>query len=138
MRAGGAPRALRRILFASALLTAGLTTVSARAQQEGWSGDIAEKVVARPHTIAELEGGVIILPTAPINGHPGGNTPLGTIGRGDATVLAGIHVLYRGGRDWALGAGALFAVHPTSDTQYGGSSGLPRTHSRNYLYLGGE
>jgi hypothetical protein len=47
-------------------------------------------------------------------------------------------LLYRATRDWAIGAGALFAPRPTSDTNYGGASGLTRTHSRSYLSLGGE
>lgn len=108
--------------------------------QEGWSGDVAERVVSHPHTVAELEAGAIVLPTAPITGHPGGNTPLiGTIGKGDATFMTGLHVLYRGGREWALGAGALVSPLPTSDDNYnGGATHLPRTHSRSYLILGTE
>jgi hypothetical protein len=47
-------------------------------------------------------------------------------------------LLYRAGRDWAFGAGAMFAPQPTSDTNFGGQSGLPRTHSRSYLVMGGE
>ncbi len=102
--------------------------------------EIENKVVAHPHTIAELEAGVIALPSAPISAaQRGGSTPLiGTIGKGDATVQTGIHVLFRGSRDWAIGAGALFAPRPTADTEYGGSSGLQRTHARSYLFLGTE
>jgi hypothetical protein len=94
----------------------------------------------RPHTVAELEAGIITLPSAPISAaNRGGGTPLGTIGSGDATVQTGVHLLYRATRDWAFGAGALFAPRPTSDTNYGGgASGLPRTHRRSYLFLGGE
>jgi hypothetical protein len=94
----------------------------------------------RPHTVAELEAGIIVLPSAPISpANRGGGTPLGTIGSGDATVQTGVHLLYRATRDWAFGAGALFAPRPTSDTNYsGGASHLPRTHRRSYLFLGGE
>jgi hypothetical protein len=93
----------------------------------------------RKNTIAELEIGFIALPTAPISqSQRGGNIPILTIGHGDATLSAGMHLLYRGGRDWAIGAGALFAPHPTADTTYGGASGLQRTHSRDYLWMGGE
>jgi hypothetical protein len=53
-------------------------------------------------------------------------------------VQTGIHVLYRWRREYAIGAGAIFAPSPTSDTQYGGLSSLPRTHSRSYLFLGFE
>ncbi len=97
-------------------------------------------ILRRKHTIAEFELGFIALPNAPISAsHKGGDLPLGaTIGHGDATASIGMHFLYRGGIDWALGAGALFAPHPTADTTYGGASGLSRTHSRDYLWLGGE
>lgn len=93
----------------------------------------------RPHTIAQLEAGIIALPSAPISpANRGGNTPIGTVGNGDATVMAGAHMLYRAGREWAVGAGAMFAPRPTSDPNYGGTTGLSRTHSRSYLTLGGE
>jgi len=98
-------------------------------------------VVARPHTIAEAEVGAIILPTAPISASThGGSVPFLLIGKGDATVMTGLHLLFRGGPLWAIGAGALFAPHPTADTGYGigGATSLPRTHSRSYLYIGGE
>jgi hypothetical protein len=102
--------------------------------------DALARIIDRPHTIAEIEAGVIALPNAPISkGQRGGDTPLvGKIGRGDATLQTGIHVLYRWSRDYAIGAGAIFAPSPTSDTQYGGLSGLQRTHSRSYLFLGME
>lgn len=96
-------------------------------------------LMKRKHTLAELELGFIALPNAPISpGQRGGNLPIGTIGHGDATAIVGIHFLYRGGSDWEIGAGALFAPIPTSDNTYGGASGLSRTHSRSYLWLGGE
>jgi hypothetical protein len=93
----------------------------------------------RPHTVAELEAGIIALPAAPISpANRGGGTPLGTIGNGDATVQTGLHLLYRATREWAFGAGALFAPRPTNDANYGGASGLSRSHSRSYLFMGGE
>lgn len=102
--------------------------------------DEEDNTSLRPHTIAELEGGVIALPNAPISASQrGGDTPIiGTIGRGDATVQTGLHLLYRGAPEWAIGAGFMFAPRPTSDSQYGGETGLPRTHSRTYLTLGAE
>jgi hypothetical protein len=91
----------------------------------------------RPHTVAELEGGILVLPSAPISAtNRGGATPLGTVGNGDATVETGVHMLYRAGREWGVGAGALFAPRPTSDPNFGGA--VRRTHSRSYLFLGGE
>lgn len=97
------------------------------------------RIIDRPHTVAELEAGIIALPTAPISaGQSGGNTPFGTIGRGDATMQTGLHVLYRWDRSWAAGAGVLFAPFPTSDTEYGGLRSLPRSHSRSYFFIGGE
>jgi len=94
----------------------------------------------RPHTVAELEAGIIALPSAPISAaNRGGGTPLGTIGNGDATLQTGVHLLYRATREWAFGAGALFTPFPTADSQYtGGASNLQRTHKRSYLFLGGE
>ncbi len=102
-------------------------------------GHVLDRIIDRPHTIAEVEAGIIALPAAPISpGQRGGDTPFGTIGRGDATIQTGIHVLYRFTRELEIGAGALFAPSPTSDKEYGGLRGLPRTHSRSYLFLGGE
>jgi hypothetical protein len=98
-----------------------------------------QSLLDRAHTVAELEAAIIALPSAPISAsNRGGGTPLGTIGSGDATVQTGVHLLYRATREWAFGAGALFAPRPTSDSNYGGGSGLPRTHRRSYLFLGGE
>jgi hypothetical protein len=97
------------------------------------------RIVDRPHTIAELEAGIIALPTAPISaGQSGGSTPFITIGRGDATLQTGLHVLYRWNREFAVGAGVLYAPFPTSDPEYGGLRSLPRTHSRSYFFIGGE
>jgi hypothetical protein len=105
-------------------------------------------VLDRPHTVAELEGGIIALPDAPISAaNRGGNTllpgPLHTVGNGDATVQTGVHILYRAAPEWSVGAGAIYAPNPTTDTNYSGGSGgaakgLNRSHSRSYLFLGGE
>ena len=96
-------------------------------------------LIDRPHTIAEVELGFLMLPTAPISiANQGGNTPLGKLGKGDATLQTGIHLLYRAGRDWAIGAGGTFAPKPTSDTNFASQSGLTRTHTRSYLVVGGE
>ena len=101
--------------------------------------ELSDWVLRRRHTIAEFELGIIVLPNAPISaGQQGGNLPILTVGHGDATANVGMHLLYRAGTDWAIGAGALFAPRPTADTTYGGASGLQRTHSRDYLWLGGE
>lgn len=107
------------------------------------TGNVEDQALAhlidRPHTIAALEAGIITLPNAPISpGQRGGNTPFGTIGHGDATIDLGIHVLYRWNREFAAGFGAIFAPAPTGDSEYGGLRSLPRTHSRSYLFLGGE
>ena len=97
------------------------------------------RIIDRPHTVAELEAGIIALPAAPISaGQSGGATPVGSIGRGDATLSTGLHVLYRWNRDFAAGAGVLFSPLPTSDPEYGGLRALPRTHARSYFFIGGE
>jgi hypothetical protein len=93
----------------------------------------------RSHTVAELEGGILALPSAYISqANRGGSTPIGPVGNGDATLMVGVHVLYRATREWAIGAGGTFAPFPTSDPNAGATSGLSRSHSRSYLTLGGE
>ena len=47
-----------------------------------------------------------------------------------------MHLVFRGGADWAIGAGALFCPKPTADTTV--VNGVTRTHSRDYLWMGGE
>lgn len=98
-------------------------------------------VLDRPHTEAIVEAGIIALPTAPISqAFQGGQTFIGPVGKGDATLLTGLHLLYRASREWAVGATGMFAPKPTSDPDYPvpGVAGLTRTHSRSYLFLGGE
>jgi hypothetical protein len=119
-----------------------LTTVRAAGAQETAPPE-HPLLLDRPHTVAELELGIIALPNAPISpANRGGQTPIGTVGSGDATVQTGLHLLYRATREWAFGAGAVFAPRPTSDPNYGntlgGASGLQRSHARSYLFLGGE
>jgi hypothetical protein len=95
--------------------------------------------VVAPHTVAVLQGGILTLPSAPISaGNRGGATPLGAVGNGDATMFLGTLILYRATPYWAFGAAVDFAPRPTSDPNYGGASGLTRTHSRSYLTLAGE
>jgi hypothetical protein len=96
-------------------------------------------LLGRPHTVAELEAGVLALPNAPISpANEGGQTFLGKFGKGDATLETGVHFLYRGDRDWAVGASAYFAPFPTTDTNYVANTTITRTHSRSYLSLGPE
>jgi hypothetical protein len=100
----------------------------------------SSSLLNRPHTIASIEVGAVILPSAPISAaNQGGDTPLGGIGHGDATLQTGLHLLYRATRDYAIGAGAMFAPKPTSDSQYSSASGgITRTHTRSYMVLGLE
>jgi hypothetical protein len=134
-------RPARCAIFAAAgpaaVVIAGFASSDARAD-----GPERASLLDRPHTVIQLEAGILALPNAPISPSNaavrGGNTPFGGVGNGDATLEAGAHVLYRGSRDWAIGAGALFAPRPTSDPNYGGASGLQREHARSYLFLGAE
>jgi hypothetical protein len=95
-----------------------------------------DSLLDRAHTVAEVEAGAIALPAAPISPSQRSKDPI--FGTGDFTVQLGMHLLFRGGKTWAIGAGASFAPSPTSDDEYGGLRGLKRTHARSYLYLGGE
>jgi hypothetical protein len=128
-----------RIFPAAALVLAATAAAPGAARAEGPQ---RSSLLDRPHTVAQLETGILALPNAPISPSNaavrGGNTPFGGVGNGDATVEVGAHVLYRGDRDWAIGAGVIFAPRPTSDPNYGGNSGLQREHSRSYLFLGAE
>ena len=133
--------ALKIAAFVEAALTiAWLATAGvAHAQNTSVPSTSAESVVGRPYTVAELEAGIIALPNAPISRQQrGGDTPFGTIGKGDATVVGGIHLLYRASPLFAFGAGFLVAPLPTSDAQYGGQTGLKRSHARSYLLVNAE
>jgi len=120
----------------------GISSAAHADDVEKWNDALDRGVISRPHTVAELEAGAIVLPSAPISlAQRGGNLPVGLeIGKGDATIQLGMHLLYRATPTWEIGAEVLFAPRPTSDTGYGlgGSSGLQRTHSRDYLAIGAE
>jgi hypothetical protein len=129
------------VAVAGAFVVSSLATHARADDVEKWNDALDRGVISRPHTLAELEVGAIVLPSAPIsNGQRGGNVPLIGIGTGDATIQLGMHLLYRATPSFAIGAAVLFAPRPTSDTGYGlgGSSGLSRTHSRDYLFIGAE
>ncbi len=97
------------------------------------------KFIARKHLLAMLEAGIIVLPNAAVSPNTyGGDVPFAPVGQGDATVQLGLHILYRPFRDWSFGANFLFDPKPTSDSEYGGLSGLSRTHTRAYFFIGGE
>jgi hypothetical protein len=136
--------ALMRSARALALVAAALATAGsgvARAQPlPPEPAPEHSSLLDRPHTVAEFEAGIVALPGAPISAaSQGGATPIGKVGNGDATLETGLHFVYRPTREWAIGAGALFAPRPTNDhNYYGGASSLPRTHARSYLVLGGE
>jgi len=115
-----------------------LVAAPARARADEAPLQRPSSLTERAHTMAALEAGIIALPSAPISAaYRGGSTPLGTGGNGDATVQTGMHILYRATPEWAIGAGANFAPRPTTDPNYLGGA-VPRTHSRSYLFLGGE
>ncbi len=122
------------------LVRAGVGVLVASSAVTARADDVQRpNLLDRSHTVAEAEAGIIALPTAPISlQNRGGKTPIGPVGNGDATIEVGAHILYRADRAWALGAGVTFAPKPTSDPNYGGAGKLVRTHSRSYLFLGGE
>lgn len=119
---------------AALFVVVSMFAISAHAEEP----DVAvRKPFDRAHTIAELEAGMLALPQAPIAEGQRDSGVLSDI-QGDATIMTGLHLLYRGDPSWAIGAGALFAPSPTSTKEYGGLRGLNRSHSRSYLYLGTE
>ncbi len=136
------------IAVASALCAA--TTTSARADEDpsqaagaGVVQTTGMSILDRPHTIAVAEVGIIALPNAPISvANRGGPIPLGAFDRGDQTLQTSIHLLYRGARDWVVGATGLLAPRPSTDSSYEGPGAtgtlLSRTHARSYLFLGVE
>jgi len=129
------------LAYAALLATSSIARADTPTPIESQSTFERSSLLDRPHTVAELEAGVLALPGAPISpANEGGSTPLGKFGKGDATLATGIHFLYRGGRDWGVGASAYFAPFPTQDTDYvaNTSMSIKRTHSRSYLSLGPE
>ncbi len=136
---GGAPIVIGLAIFCIALVA----TSAARADDAPKKSDTDDSVseswlryIERRHTIALVEAGIIVLPFAPISqSQKGGDLPIFNVpvGQGDATIQLGIHILYRPTRDWSFGANFLFDPQPTADTEYGGLSGLARTHSRAYF-----
>ncbi len=125
--------------FSASALAVGLAWTPGAARADDSTHE-QPSLLDRSHTVAAAEAGIIALPNAPISpSNRGGRTPIGAVGNGDATIEVGAHILYRADRAWAIGAGATFAPTPTSDPNYAiGASGLSRTHSRSYLWLGGE
>jgi len=124
-------------VFAAVILVPAAAAAEEPASAEKLGDTTLARIIDRPHTIAYAEVGALALPTAPITQ----KQESGTIGvlRGDVAVQTGIHILYRWNRDFALGAAAIFAPSPlTENHEYGGLRSLPRTHSRTYLFLGGE
>ena len=119
-----------RVIWLAIGLLAATTALAASDEPPPMTANALEHLISRPHTIAEIEAGIIALPNAPISpGQKGGDTPLGRVGRGDATLQAGVHVLYRFQKDYIVGAGIVFSPFGTSDDQYGGLSRLARTHT---------
>ncbi|CAN5324260.1 hypothetical protein BH09MYX1_BH09MYX1_23780 [soil metagenome] len=131
-----------KYIYAGAIALALLTApIAANADDPSnpSSGLTAVNFAQRPHTVAMLELGILALPGTPISSsQAGGDTPFGRIGSGDATLQAGIDILFRVAKDWVIGAGFLFGPRPTSDPEYGGLGQLPRSHSRSYLSTGAE
>lgn len=129
----------RASVGAPSAIALGLVALTSARPAEAADSLEPSSVMNRPHTIAIVDAGIIVLPTAPISpSNRGGSTPIGTVGNGDATIETGLHLLYRTNRNWAFGAQATFAPNPTSDHNAGGAIGLERSHSRSYLFMGAE
>ena len=127
------------VLAAAGTLLVGSPALAAPDEPPPMSTNALEDLISRPHTIAEVEAGLIALPGKPISQQQrGGDTPIGRVGRGDATMEVGAHVLYRFQQNYVIGAGVIFSPFGTTDDTWGGRSNLSRTHKRSYLFLGVE
>lgn len=93
-------------------------------------------ILGRPHTLAEVRAGFLALPQVPIAF--GSREQSGAQGIGDATLMTGLNLLYRGGYQWTIGASARFSPIGSSNDAAGGQDGLVRNHSRSYLLMGPE
>jgi hypothetical protein len=134
--------ALKRLAAAGVLLIASVARADDTGATTDDHDDSWQHYIQRRHALAILEGGIIILPNAPVSAsQKGGNIPIlsqNAINQGDATIQLGIHILYRPFRDWSFGANFFFDPRPTSDSQYDADIALPRTHARSYFFIGGE
>ncbi len=131
-------RATAMAVVATAAIVGTALPRDARAQERDQDRDRDRTSAQRAyrHTLAELELGVIALPRASISNGQGVVTtsPIS----GDATIQAGLHLVFRANKAWAFGAGFLWGPRPLSESHYGGRSELMRTHSRSYLTMTGE
>jgi hypothetical protein len=81
----------------------------------------------QPHTMAEIGLGLLTLPAASVC------LPAGC-SNGDTSLEANIWQMYRAGR-FAVGAGATFAISPTTDSFRAQAGGFERTHARSYFLV---
>jgi hypothetical protein len=101
---------------------------------------VEEPPLLRRYSVAELEAGIIALPSAPISKlNQSNSVPFGShlFSKGDATILTGLHFLFRGAPWWAVGAGFLFGPSPTAES-IASAPGASRSHSRNYLTVSAQ
>jgi hypothetical protein len=88
----------------------------------------AARATERPHTMAELGIGLLTLPGAEVCVKTGCTS-------GDASIEVDLWQMYHATPAFAVGAGATFALRPTTDNFRGEAGGFDRTHTRSYFLV---
>jgi len=86
----------------------------------------------RPYTLAQLGVGLLTLPAADVC------LTATQCSKGDTSVEIDFWQMYRASPAFAIGAGASFALRPTTDTpttQMMAESGVTRSHTRSYFLV---
>jgi hypothetical protein len=91
---------------------------------------LAARGVDRPYTLAQLGLGLLTLPTADVclKSRP--------CTKGDTSIAIDFWQIYRANRSFAVGAGASFALTPTTDSPPS-EAGIDRSHTRSYFLVEG-
>jgi len=112
---------------------AGLATAApARAEEPASTRSAAAGRTERPYTLAQLGVGLLTLPTADVC------LTASNCSKGDTSVEADFWQMYRANPLFAIGAGATFALRPTTDTPTTPTmelAGITRSHTRSYFLV---
>jgi hypothetical protein len=92
---------------------------------------LAARGVDRPYTLAQLGVGLLTLPAADVclKSRP--------CTKGDTSPEIDFWQMYRASRSFAVGAGAMLALKPTTDNPPS-EAGIERSHTRSYFLVEGQ